>query len=196
LARAVLQRIQDPQTRRFCVRGARMSTIHFHVTTTSTPEQFIAGLTNFGPGRQKLFGNSAAGCLKVHHRGPHGRRRDGGFRRNLGTAARLTWTPSSSATARICGDEYWDLFSVLRGRASWKRRLRHTKILTLLRCAAISSSSPRFQSSEPRFRSSAARFRPLHHDLAPAMRRQSNFSSRHSLRIQVSKRGSTVSPIV
>jgi hypothetical protein len=47
-----------------------MSTIHLHQTTTSTPEQFIAGLTDFGPGRSKLFGNSADGYLKVHHRGP------------------------------------------------------------------------------------------------------------------------------
>src|SRR4030095_16169978 len=47
-----------------------MSTIHFHQTTTSTPEQFIAGLTDFGPDRSKLFGNSAAEYLKVHHRGP------------------------------------------------------------------------------------------------------------------------------
>ena len=47
-----------------------MSTIHFHQTTTSTPEQFIAGLTDFGPGRSKLFGNSADEYLKVHHRGP------------------------------------------------------------------------------------------------------------------------------
>ena len=43
--------------------------IHFHQTTTSTPEQFIAGLTDFGPGRAKLFGNSADEYLKVHHRG-------------------------------------------------------------------------------------------------------------------------------
>ena len=46
-----------------------MSTIHFHQTTTSTPEQFIAGLTDFGPGRSKLFGNSADEYLKVHHLG-------------------------------------------------------------------------------------------------------------------------------
>src|SRR4029453_8718313 len=39
--------------------GAHMSTIRFHQTTTATPEQFIAGLTDFGPGRSKLFGNSA-----------------------------------------------------------------------------------------------------------------------------------------
>ena len=27
-----------------------MSTIRLHETTTSTPEQFVAGLTDFGPG--------------------------------------------------------------------------------------------------------------------------------------------------
>jgi hypothetical protein len=46
-----------------------MSTIHFHQTTTSTPEQFIAGLTDFGPGRAKIFSNSADSYLKVHHLG-------------------------------------------------------------------------------------------------------------------------------
>ena len=46
-----------------------MATIHFKLTTTSTPEQFIAGLTDFGPGRSKLFGNSADGYLKVHQKG-------------------------------------------------------------------------------------------------------------------------------
>jgi hypothetical protein len=47
-----------------------MSTIHLHQTTTSTPAQFVAGLTDFGPGRSKLFGNSADEYLKVHHQGP------------------------------------------------------------------------------------------------------------------------------
>ena len=46
-----------------------MSTIHFKQTTTATPEQFIAGLTDFGPGRSKLFGNSADEYLKVHQKG-------------------------------------------------------------------------------------------------------------------------------
>jgi hypothetical protein len=46
-----------------------MSTIRLHQTTTSTPEQYIAGLTDFGPGRSKLFGRSADDYLKVHHRG-------------------------------------------------------------------------------------------------------------------------------
>jgi hypothetical protein len=46
-----------------------MSTIHLHQTTTLTPEQYVAGLTDFGPGRSKLFGNSADEYLKVHHLG-------------------------------------------------------------------------------------------------------------------------------
>ena len=46
-----------------------MSTIHLHQTTTLTPEQYVAGLTDFGPGRAKLFGNSADEYLKVHSRG-------------------------------------------------------------------------------------------------------------------------------
>ncbi len=46
-----------------------MSTIHLHQTTTLTPEQYIAGLTDFGPGRSKLFGNSADDYLKVHSLG-------------------------------------------------------------------------------------------------------------------------------
>lgn len=46
-----------------------MSTIHLHQTTTSTPEQYVAGLTDFGPGRSKLFGNSTDEYLKVHSRG-------------------------------------------------------------------------------------------------------------------------------
>ena len=47
-----------------------MSTLRFQATTTSTPEQFIAGLTDFGPGRSKIFPNSADGDLKVHDQDP------------------------------------------------------------------------------------------------------------------------------
>lgn len=46
-----------------------MSKIHLHRTTTLTPEQYVAGLTDFGPGRSKLFANSADDYLKIHHRG-------------------------------------------------------------------------------------------------------------------------------
>ena len=46
-----------------------MATIHFKKKTTATPEQFIAGLTDFGPGREKIFGNSTDQYLKVHEQG-------------------------------------------------------------------------------------------------------------------------------
>jgi len=47
-----------------------MPTLHFHETTTSTPEQFIASLTDFGPGRSQVFGNTDDGYLKVLQSGP------------------------------------------------------------------------------------------------------------------------------
>ena len=47
-----------------------MPTFHFKQTTTATPEQLIAGLTDFGPGRSKLFENSADDSLEVHSHGP------------------------------------------------------------------------------------------------------------------------------
>jgi hypothetical protein len=47
-----------------------MSTIRFNQATTLTPHQYIAGLTDFGPGREKIFPNSADDYLKVHQVGP------------------------------------------------------------------------------------------------------------------------------
>ncbi|WNC94864.1 hypothetical protein RI103_33615 [Paraburkholderia sp. FT54] len=46
-----------------------MSTIRFQYKTSSTPEQFVAGLTDFGAGRSKLFSNSAEAYMKVHQCG-------------------------------------------------------------------------------------------------------------------------------
>jgi hypothetical protein len=46
-----------------------MATLHFTQTTTSTPEQFIAAVTDFGPGRSELFGNSDDQYLQVHDLG-------------------------------------------------------------------------------------------------------------------------------
>ena len=43
-----------------------MSTIHFHQTMSLTPEEYIEGLTDFGPGRSKVFAKSADDYLKVH----------------------------------------------------------------------------------------------------------------------------------
>jgi hypothetical protein len=47
-----------------------MATIHFKETTAVTPEQFVAAVTDFGPGRSKVWGNSADNYLKVHDQGP------------------------------------------------------------------------------------------------------------------------------
>ena len=43
--------------------------IHLHETTTATPEQFVAALTDFGPQRQTLFPNSQDENLVVHSLG-------------------------------------------------------------------------------------------------------------------------------
>ena len=46
-----------------------MTTLHFHQKSTATPEQFLAALTDFGPGRSELFANSADEYLEVHDQG-------------------------------------------------------------------------------------------------------------------------------
>jgi hypothetical protein len=46
-----------------------MTTLHFTQTTTATPEQLLAALTDFGPGRSELFPNSHDDQLVVHDRG-------------------------------------------------------------------------------------------------------------------------------
>ena len=47
-----------------------MATIHLKQTTTATPGQFVSAITDFGPGRSKVFGNSSDKYLEVHDRGP------------------------------------------------------------------------------------------------------------------------------
>lgn len=43
-----------------------MSTIHLTATTTATPSQFVAGLTDFGPTRSQLFPAGAGDSIEVH----------------------------------------------------------------------------------------------------------------------------------
>jgi hypothetical protein len=43
-----------------------MSKIHFNKTATLSPEQFVAGLTDFGPDRSRVFSKSADDYLDVH----------------------------------------------------------------------------------------------------------------------------------
>ena len=46
-----------------------MRSYHLHETTTATPAQVIAAITDFGPGREQIFGNSAGKFLQVHELG-------------------------------------------------------------------------------------------------------------------------------
>ena len=45
------------------------ATLHFHQTTTATPAEIVAAVTDFGPGRSEIFGNSADDYLEVHSQG-------------------------------------------------------------------------------------------------------------------------------
>ena len=47
-----------------------MPVIHFHQTTSATPEEFLAALTDFGPGRATVFANGDDDYLQVHDLGP------------------------------------------------------------------------------------------------------------------------------
>ncbi|MEH0929881.1 hypothetical protein [Micromonospora sp. CPCC 205558] len=47
-----------------------MATIRLHQTTTATPEEFLAALTDFGPGRSLVFGATSDEFLTVHEQGP------------------------------------------------------------------------------------------------------------------------------
>jgi hypothetical protein len=67
-------------------KGERLSTIHLHQTTTSTPRQYVAGLDS-GPGRSKLFWQQRRRSPKGASTRPLRRRRDGRLRRQLGTLA-------------------------------------------------------------------------------------------------------------
>ena len=83
-----------------------MPTIHFTQTTTATPEQYIAGLTDFGPGRSKLFGNSADDDLKVHSESAHHADVTEGSR---GTWERLEydWSDPDRVVARTTDSNAW-----------------------------------------------------------------------------------------
>jgi hypothetical protein len=83
-----------------------MSTIEMHATTTLTPEQYTNGLTDFGPGRSTIFGNSADGDLKVHAQGPdHADVTEG----SKGVWERLSydWSDPNRVVARTTDSNAW-----------------------------------------------------------------------------------------
>ena len=46
-----------------------MTTMHLKQSTTATREELVAAITDFGPGRSEIFGNSADDYLEVHSQG-------------------------------------------------------------------------------------------------------------------------------
>jgi hypothetical protein len=54
----------------FHARRTRMPTIRLQESTIATPEQFVAALTDFGPGRSQIFGNTDDDYLEVHSESP------------------------------------------------------------------------------------------------------------------------------
>ena len=48
-----------------------MGRAHVQAHGAFPPEQFVAALTDFGPGRSEIFGRSADDYLKVHDQGPN-----------------------------------------------------------------------------------------------------------------------------
>jgi len=83
-----------------------MSTIKMHATTIATPEQYTAALTDFGPGRSEIFGNSADSDLKVHDKqAGHADVTEG----SGGVWERLNydWTDPNHVTARTVDSNTW-----------------------------------------------------------------------------------------
>ena len=83
-----------------------MSTIHLSQNTTASPEQFIAGLTDFGPGRAELFGNSTDDYLKVHSESPgHADVTEGS--RGVWERLDYDWTDPHRVTMRTTDSNLW-----------------------------------------------------------------------------------------
>ena len=83
-----------------------MTTIHFNQATTATPEQFVAGLTDFGPGRSKLFGNSTDDYLKVHDQSPgHADVTEGS--RGIWERLQYDWSDPNRVVMRTTDSNMW-----------------------------------------------------------------------------------------
>ncbi len=83
-----------------------MATIHITKTMTVSPEQFVASLTDFGPGRGKVFGNSSDSDLKVYSQSPgHADVKEG----SSGVWERLDydWTDPRHVTMKTVDSNLW-----------------------------------------------------------------------------------------
>ena len=92
-----------------------MRTYTLHETTTATPAQILAALTDFGRGRQEVFGNSAEEFLEVHELGAdHADVTEGtGKNGRALTWERLAydWSDPSRVTMRVLDSNVWSIAS-------------------------------------------------------------------------------------
>ena len=83
-----------------------MATIRLHQNTTATAEQVLAAITDFGPGREQIFGNSAGSYLKVHSQSPgHADVTEGS--RGIWERLEYDWTNPRRITMRTVDSNIW-----------------------------------------------------------------------------------------
>jgi len=86
-------------------------TYHLTETTTATPAQIVAAITDFGPGRQEIFGNSADEFLEVHELGADSAdvTEGTGKHGNAVTWERLRydWSDPSRVTMEVLDSNVW-----------------------------------------------------------------------------------------
>jgi hypothetical protein len=84
-------------------------TIRLTETTTVTPERFIAALTDFGPGRSKVWTNSTPEYLQVHSLGATSADVTEGSNAGGGTWERLSydWSTPNRVTMVTTDSNIW-----------------------------------------------------------------------------------------
>ena len=91
--------------------GATMHTYHLTETTTATPTEVLAAITDFGPGRQDIFGNSADEFLEVHELGADSADVTEGTGKNGHAVSwerlRYDWSDASRVTMQVLASNVW-----------------------------------------------------------------------------------------
>jgi hypothetical protein len=86
-------------------------TYHLTETTTATPAEIVAAITDFGPGRQEIFGNSADEFLEVHELGADSADVTEGTGKNGNAVTwerlRYDWSDPSRVTMQVLDSNVW-----------------------------------------------------------------------------------------
>ena len=86
-------------------------TYHLTETTTATLAEVVAAITDFGPGRQEIFGNSADEFLEVHELGADSADVTEGTGKNGHAVSwerlRYDWSDPSRVTMQVLDSNVW-----------------------------------------------------------------------------------------